>query len=383
MALEDLYGKILVHGMTSLRGPLAAVALINHPTNSSGTEKKGLGGVVEVITPPSLTARDVVPAATPPASAAAPSPGTVPVQLNKWREVNFPLTDKQVELIENSGDTPPMFLQVAATTLAEEICADVLSNYKGVYGFAGAAGTTPFASAPTAAQQAMVTLTKQKCPMSMRQMVIDPDAYGNAVSLSAFSDASAYGQGGVIVEGMVPRAYGFQWHQDLMVQTHLTGAAGATIAIDLGAGYAAGAKALHIDGLTVAPAVGDIFTIAGDPQTYVVTSASALATADCDITIEPGLKLAAADNAVLTFKASHVANLAFHPLAMAFVSRPGAGLNLPGLPESQTAATYVDPELGIALTLEIRREYAQMGFYLRCLWGTELIQPELAARVAG
>jgi hypothetical protein len=43
----------------------------------------------------------------------------------------------------------------------------------------------------------------------------------------------------------------------------------------------------------------------------------------------------------------------------------------------------VDDMTGVTLRLEIRDEYHQLGFYLSCLWGTVLLDPRLAVRIAG
>jgi len=381
MAISDLYGKILAMGAQSIRAHTPLPRLVNHTSMGSETDPTPQGGDVQVLIPPEFSSRDVTPGSTPPASAEAPPAATVPVPLDYWREVNFPLTEKHVNLIENVGDRVPMFIEQAGATLAEYISGVIAAQYKGVYGFVGTAGTTPFASDTAAAQAARTALVKQKCPKSMRVIVLDPDAYGNATGLSMFQNAQASGTTLTIQEGEVGRKLGFNWFEDQSLQTHTTGAAG-TVLVDQ-TDVAIGDKTVHVDGMTTKASVGDIFTVAGDDQTYVVTACSDLATADADMTFEPAAAIAWADNAAITFKASHTVNLAFNPYAFAFASRPAARLNLPEIQQGKLLATYVDPLTGVVLRLEIKDEYHQTGFYLSCLFGAELVLPRFACRVAG
>jgi hypothetical protein len=153
MAIEDLYGKILAFGAKAIRKHTIMPALVNHISQESETTPKGFGGTVEVIIPPDMSSRDVVPASTPPASQNQPNPSTKAVPLNFWKEVNFPLTDRHITLIENSSEVIPMFIEVAGTTLADDLSAYIMSKYVGVYGWAGASGVTPFATSLLEAQQ--------------------------------------------------------------------------------------------------------------------------------------------------------------------------------------------------------------------------------------
>ena len=126
------------------------------------------------------------------------------------------------------------------------------------------------------------------------------------------------------------------------------------------------------------PVVGDIFTVAGDSQTYAVTAIAGLV-----VSFSPRSTAAWADNAAITFRAAHVVNLAFNPYAFAFASRPAARLNIPALQQGKVLATWVDDMTGVVLRLEIKDEYHQTGFYLSCLWGVELALPRFAMRIAG
>jgi hypothetical protein len=63
-----------------------------------------------------------------------------------------------------------------------------------------------------------------------------------------------------------------------------------------------GDTTVHFDGITTLPAVGDVFTVAGDTQHYTIISTSVLTVADADFTFYPAAKVAWADNAAVTVK---------------------------------------------------------------------------------
>jgi hypothetical protein len=377
MALDDLYGKILALGMQVVRQQTSLPALVNHQTEGERANEMRRGGQTEVIVPPEFATRDVVPASTPPASGASPAPNTVPVPLNYWKEVNFPLSTKQVALMENADRDVPMFLRNAVGPIVEDMTASIAAQYKGIYGYVGTAGTTPFASTPTEAQQAKTTLTRQPCPRWMRQMVVNTDAYANAIALPQFSEVYKFGSDEAIREGEVRRAIGFDWWEDVGLDglQHTTTASLDDWLVNQ-ADHAAGDTTVTVDSGATPAGVGDIFTVAGDSQTYVVTAST-----PTTITYQPAAKVNWADNAQITFKASHALNFAFNPFAWAFDSRPAVRLSLPGV--TSNFMTWVDDETGVVLRLEIRDEYHQTGFYLSCLWGAVLVDPRLACRVAG
>ncbi|MBE9113943.1 hypothetical protein IQ273_31730, partial [Nodosilinea sp. LEGE 07298] len=322
--------------------------------------------------------------ANPPASQAAPSPTTVQIPLDFWKEVNFPLTAKHITLLENADAAAPMFLANAVGPIVETMTASIAANYTGIYGQVGTPGTTPFASAPTAAQRAKTLLTKQKCPRFNRQMSLNTGAYGNAIGLDAFRNVNQSGSAETLREGEVSRAYGFNWHEDVGLDSisHLS------TPLTVGAATANGVNALGASVVSIAKATnssplvrGDIITIAGDSQQYVVTAPTTLAVGNTSVPISPRLARATSGGEAVTLAASTSLNLAFHPYAFAFDSRPEARVSLPG--EKANVMSWVDDMTGIVLSLMIKEEYHQQGFYMSCLWGTKLVDARLAVRVAG
>jgi hypothetical protein len=382
--LTNFLPKWLAKAQSVLRGNTVMPFLVNTDFSMKAEEK---GNTVNVPLPASYSATDITPGVTSQANADT-DPDNVQISLSYWRGVKFAITDKELSEIEASDSFVPRGLDGAAKAIAEDVNTKLFAEYKGVYGYVGTAGTTPFATTVAAATSAKKTLTDQECPPSDRRAVLDTAAMANALNLSAFSGYQNSGDADVITEGKLGRKFGFQWYEDQDVPTHTLGAAG-TILVDQ-ADVAIGDTALHIDGATTKPSVGDVFTVAGDTQTYTVLTASDLATTDCDITFYPPAKVAWADDAALTFKASHVVNLAFHRDAFAFVARPLVGnvqklFQMLGANNGQLLGMRVmqDPVTGIPLRLSIVREYMQTALVLDLLYGVKLLRPELAARIAG
>ncbi len=160
------------------------------------------------------------------------------------------------------------------------------------------------------------------------------------------------------------------------VQTHTTGAATGYLVNSVTA--AVGDKTVDVDTGTGAFVVGDIITFAGDPQTYVITTQSAAPATV--IAIEPGLKIAPPNNAVITKKATHVMNPAFHRDAIALAVRP---LEVPEDGLGSIVRSAVDPVSGLALRLEVSRQHKRTRWSFDILWGTKVVRRELGARIAG
>lgn len=378
---------MLVQGLNVLRQKAVMPSLIFNGYNVGGPSMRG--DVINVPLPPTVGTSAVTPAnVTAQAGDNTPQKTTIPV--NNWRKADpFYLTDREMnQLLDPNEHFIPMYVDASMTALAEYINAQIMSEYTGIYGFVGAAGTTPFGgSKATNAAEARATLLKQKAPGSDRRMVVDPDAGAVALTNEQLSDFDRTNQTAARIEGNLGRKMGFDWFEDQQVPTHTagtlngsTGGAGTALVND--AAVAIGDTTLDIDDttLTGTVVVGDVFTVDGDTQTYVVTAGgTASSNALTGITFDPPAKVAWADNAAVTFKGDHVVNLAFHRDAFAFVSVP---LQTDPM-SSRKVETIQDPVTGITLRLEFVDQSKQSHWEFDVLFGQKLLRPELAVRVAG
>ena len=364
--LTDVIPSIVTQGLMALRQMVTMPRLINTNYSSDAASK---GDTITVPKPASITTVAVSPSNTAPATADI-TPENATIALDKWYEAPFYLTDK--DLKDAFNGITPMQVTSAIASLTEQVNGDCMSLYKDVYGFAGAAATTPFASNYSEASAVRKVLNEQKAFMSDRRLVIDPDAEENAINLSSFASADAAGSASVIMDGQIGRKLGFDWYMDQQVPTHTTGGGSGWLVNS--ASVAVGDSTVAIDTGSGDPVAGDVFTVAGDTQTYVVESYSSNT-----ITFSPKAKVAWANNAAITFKASHVSNLAFHRDAFAIASRPLADTE--GL--GNLIQSVVDPVTGLSLRLEVSREHKRTRWSFDILYGVGTLRPELAARLAG
>lgn len=376
--LDDLMPQILARALVTLRSRLVMPGLVNTDYKADAAKK---GQTVDVPLPPVVEARDVTPGATPQASDDIVG-DSVPIQLTNWKEAAIHLTDReQLEVID---DTVIMAVDAAAYALARAVNASIFSQYKGVYGYTGTAGTTPFATTYAVATAARKVLNNQNAPLEDRRMVVSPDAEENAINLSAFADAGFTSQNGVILEGNIGRKLGFDWFMDQQVPTHTAGTITTGLIAKAATAQAIGDKTIVCTTAASTGACalkeGDIVSFAGDDQTYVLTADATQASASSDVTlnIEPGLKVALTGSQAVTVRSTHEVNLAFNRGAIALAVRP--------LGQSQAGGrmmTMVDQVTGLPLRLEVSRQHKQDNWSLDILWGTKLVRPDLACRVAG
>jgi hypothetical protein len=125
---------------------------------------------------------------------------------------------------------------------------------------------------------------------------------------------------------------------------------------------------------------GDIITITGFTQQYVVTTGVTLAVGTTPVAIYPPLVNTTAGGEVVVLVASHDVNLAFHRDAIAFATRPM--IPAPAGMGSVSAAAQ-DPISGLTLRLEVTREHKRTRWSYDMLYGAAVIRRELGARLLG
>ncbi len=371
--LTAIVPKILAMGLLALRELCVMPRLVNADYSRDAAK---FGSTIDVPLPTAQTVTDVSPSNTPPAPANT-TPTVAQIPLNKWKKTNFFLTDKDMKEIDRNQSFYPMQVSEAVRALANKVNAEIFAEYTGVYGYVGTAGTTPFGSAVTDAINLRKALNQQLCPADNRRGVLSFDAEANALALAAFSNFEQTGDMAVKIEGKIGRKFGVDWYADNVVPTHTAGTASGTLINS--SGVAVGDTSVAIDTGTGTFVVGDIFTVAGDSQTYVVTAAVADVSAGT-LAFLPAAKVAWANNAAVTRKASHVVNLGFHRDAFAFANRPVADVEFKG---GNMLEQMTDPMTGISLALEISRQHHQTVWEFSILYGVKLVRPELAVRLAG
>ena len=386
--LNSILVQILTKGMMTLREQVVMTRLVN---TDYSMEAKKKGQTIDIPLSAAMTAADVTPAATPTAPSAL-TPTTAQITLSNWKHAGFALDDREIGRIIAS-DFVPLQMQEAFKAIADAVNDSVFATYTGIYGYVGTAGTTPFGAGVEVASATNLRkiLHEQLCPRNDRRAVLDFAAEAAALNLAPFSDAEKRGSADTKTSGELGKIFGFNWYGDDGVPTHSRGAIGA------GALTASGVNAVAATSVNIAKAAGaswsavegDIFTIAGDEQTYVITSDTTVThTATTSVPIDPPLKVVTTGGEAITTKASHVVNLAFHRDAFGLAVRaPDAGLKeLLGAQKAGNVVesiTLPDPVSKLIMRLELIRGYKMTIWDVDCLWGTTLVSPERACRLAG
>lgn len=331
------------------------------------------------------TVQDVIPSNIPP----VPNdirPDYATVQLNNWKKVDYHLTDREVSFLQ-AGIMSDQF-EAAMDALSRRIIRSIWSNFTGVYQYAGVAGTTPLTTNTAIIQEARRLLNLAGCPQTMRSVILNFDADANAIGLNVFQQYLQHGTTETLMEGVIRRALGFNWEVDGYLPVFSGGTlddgGGNKEALINSATVAVGDTTVDIDNtvLTGTLVEGDLFTVAGDAQQYVVTgNFTAAGNAIAGLTFSPAAKVAWADDSVVTFVDDHaLAGMVMHKQAFAFASRPLDNVMFQG---GSQIRQMTDPLTGLSLCMEMTRQYKQTVAEFSLLWGSTLVRPECAVRLLG
>jgi hypothetical protein len=381
--ITNVTPKLLAMGLMALRENAILPQLVN---KSYGALAQQRGNVINVPIPSAITARSVTPALLY-ATNVDSAPTVANVTLDRWMEAPFQLSDN--DLVSVMDGVIPMQASEAIKALGNDIDTYILGKHTGIFSATGVAGTTPFNTSLTAAANARKLLNKTLAPVNDRYGVVDPDAEGNFLLNTQILQAEQRGDQGGIVNGLIGTKLGIQWHMDqnLTANTFTPGTAAVVSSWTFDGSNAAGATtaAVVFTGSGTIK-VGDIFALTAGGLGYVITAAATMATGVTQaIAFYPGLRTAVATGSALVVSdnvsgvTAYVPNLVFHRDAFAFASRPLQDIQ--GLGNS--ISTAVDPVTGIALRLEVSRQYKQTTFSYDILYGANLIRPELAAKIRG
>ena len=209
------------------------------------------------------------------------------IKLDRWMEAPFYLTDK--DLMEANRGVIPMQARKRSghrQRRKRHPCSAWAASSTAWSGRPAPRPSPPWSTPPTPAR----CWNRQLAPVNDRRIVLDPDAEAAALGLSGFADVSKSGDARPIIDGTIGRKYGFDWAMDQQVPSFeasvmTEGALTVNGANEAGAQVVSLAKATNAAGLKE----GDILTIAGDAQTYVVTEAVSLAVGNTAVKIYPGL----------------------------------------------------------------------------------------------
>jgi hypothetical protein len=186
-------------------------------------------------------------------------------------------------------------------------------------------------------------------------------------------------------KGKMGTSVGFDWYMDQNVPSYTAGTGWGQGFIASTVSGSVGDTTLNVLSVTCTGTIkkGDIFSLVADTsgQQYVITTGvNTTITTAVAITFYPALKTTVSTGATLTVvSGTYTANLLFHRDAFAFASRPL--ISIAGVGNVMQAPT--DPISGMALRLEIARQYKQVTFSYDYLAGAAVVRPELGCKLCG
>ena len=296
---------------------------------------------------------------------------SVEVKLDKLATVDVEFS--AIQRATNVDDLNRLFLEPAAAALAEKINNDGLDLYKFIPTAVGKAGTTP--TELTDLANVRKQLNKQLVPVAGRVGVWDTEADAAFSTVPAIVNAEKSGSTSALREGSIGRVMGLDNYMSQAVRKHTAGTLKVTSGNITGKTQVVKSNEVVLTGtgLTGTLVKGDIITIVG--KQYAVTEDTSASGTDIRVNVAP--EITANAGVQVEVLKSHTANLAFNPMAFAYVTRP---LQAPAGVES-----YVTSYNGISLrvvrgyNMEKKKEMLSMDV----LYGYTAIYPELATRVLG
>jgi hypothetical protein len=393
----DIFPKILGQALDVLTSELPILQSVN---TEYSEDAKQQGDIVWVPYTNRMVATDVVPGHIP-NDQQDTKDSTAPIPLEFWKKSDFTLTEREIRSIMNGIIVKKV--EEAAQAIRDAIALEFWrAAYRDSFLSVGTAGTTPFNATDKLATSAEARrlLNQQRAPRSNRVMLLESSAESNATILPEFSNWYQSGNTETIEMGRLGMKQGFNWLYDDSVGQHVAGTLSPKTAWALASATPTvttvtnpllpnmNPKSVYSIGMTNTGASGavkrgDLFRVAGDSQTYVVTADQAVASStSLVVQFSPAPRVTWSNGAAVTFLASHMASLALHRNAVGAAFAPVKD-PVEGLSQNQRRETMIDPIYGLPLTIDYFEGYHQDRWEISCMFGARALRPEHIIRVLG
>jgi hypothetical protein len=334
-----------------------------------------------IVAPVNASGADITPAMAIP-SALNQSIGNKSLTITKSRFYGFSWSGEDIMAV----DKGPGYLTIQQDQIAQALRAAVNEVEADIAAAASAGASRAFgATADTAPlisdfSQAKKILDDNGAPGSDRHAILST---AGGVAVRGFSNLYKVNEGGdttLLRQGQLGDLYGFALRESAQVVRPTAG--GMTGALVNGA-LSIGATAIVFDTGTVNTTgivAGDIITIAGDSNKYVVATGVVATTGTITIAA-PGLLKAAADNAAITVFGTSSRNCLFSRNAIVLATR------LPAIPPQGDMAidrqVITDPRTGLSFELAMYPGYRMNTYHVSLAWGISVFKPEHLAIIIG
>lgn len=357
------------------------VGFIPSVARNSGAERAAVGESVIVPISNAMQSVDVTPAMNVPEPADF-TYDTTSIVINKSKAVPFGLTGEEYKGLNNGmganyfiGENFKQALRTLTNEIESDIAAEVAKS--GARAF-GSAGTTGFASDLGDAANIRKILDDNGAPASGRSLVIDTTAGVNMRKLTQLTDADKAGTVMTLRQGELLDLFGMSVKESAQVKSFTASTvAGVTLNV-----AEVGATELTMKaGTSGSLKAGDIITIAGDTNKYVVAEDVTVAASAKLHIAAPGLRVACTDGAAVTVVGTSVRNAAFVDSAVQLVTRASALAG--GADAAVDSYMLTDPRSGLSFEVRVYQGYRKMRAEVACAWGVKVIKPEHVALLLG
>lgn len=346
------------------------------------------GSTIAIPIPSTFVAQDA------PGNDMAINADSINITLNRWKEVKFALSDKELNYTQQ--EIIDKHIIPAAYALADQIDMDLCSLASQVPWNTGTAGTVPSTVASITGVRKMLFNNKVPLVPGAIHLMIDGNAEDSFLQLPAFTQYNGSGDVGVGAQlrGSLGTRYGMEIFANQNVITNVPGVLTSKTAVVTANDMPILGSIINLSGTALVGTVstGDIIQFAGDTQNYAVVppqgvygayTYTAAGNAIAGINIYPHLRQAnTAGTAVTITQTAGVRNVAFHNNAFALAMAPLSDManNLGAM-----VSTVSDPVTGLALRSRVwyNGDGSTVKVGLDVLYGFRVLDPNLAANLLG
>lgn len=386
-----------MEALLTLEKALGMASRVHRGYSPDATQK---GDTINISRPGTFAVKDA------PGTAQDVNTTGISIKLDQWKEVKFQLSDKELAFTKEKIIND--HIQPAAYALADNVDQQLSALYKDVYTVGGVPGHVPGSDA-SGVNSGLRAITRCRKMMNdnlipddnRRHWMIGSDAEEEFLNLSIFNanGGSSSTTEDTIKRGFLKNVMNMELFTSYNVPAHATGNLKASANIVLNSAVNANdwqadpanrfsngyGQAIFKDSagssLTGALKHGDVFTVAGDTQSYVVIEDVNAAGNTAVVKFYPAAKQNWAANAVVSIVPNHMNHVAFHENAFALATAPLSeiGTNLGGC----KVATVNHSGLALRARLWYDADYSTVRVALDILFGIKTLQPELAVRYLG
>lgn len=357
------------------------VGFIPAVARDSQAERAALNQTIMSPVVGAMTAEDINVGAYP-ADTPAQTIGNVSMTISKARSVPFGVTGEENRGLNTAGTMGTINrdrMAQALRTLTNEVETDLAALHIYASRAYGTYNSTSFGTAADLSDfaQARKILDDNGSPQSDMHMVLGSTAVGNIRGKqSGLFKINEAGTDQLLRFGVLGDVMGFALHNSAATKAAVTAGTNNGSAAVNNAGYAVGATTLTLASAGTGTIIaGDIITIAGDTNKYLVVTGDADVSGGGSIVIaEPGLRVAIAASAtVITTIAATTRNMFFHRSAIQLATRA------PAMPDGGDSADDVmivtDPVSGIAFEFCVYKQKRQVRYEVNLAWGVKMVAP--------